>query len=332
MNNSTVLSPEQQSLKDLNSQFLLNIIVFDALAPLTILSNFMVTFILVRGGKSFRSNYYMLLIHTTLVAIIQASNSFVLNGIIRIAKTVANTPDNGTVLNCTLSQLISELTVIADQYNILVLAVDRVLAITIPFRYKKLSSSKVYVPCIIVCVWLISIVITGSKFILFTKAFAGNTLSVCVISNTRPPAYATFRLYHGYVVAGATVLFYSSAIIVVKVKIALSANSRQLKKEIGFRLMVSSATDGLVFTATYFVSQAYLNLIASRMAASQKIMLTPLAFGFILLSSTPRFIVIYLTNKDLKGAVKKSMGATVSIITTVTRTTMVTVQEATTKA
>lgn len=311
MNNSTTstlnstISWEQKSLNDLIVQLPLNILL-TVVGFLTTVSNFGVFICVHKGGDLFKSHYYKLILHLTSVTGFGALLVFVYAGLIRVIDAVCGIPVNTTVMTCGLMLLPNEILFTVDSHNLLILAFDRTLAVAFPFHYKNMNLSKKYKIGFIAIPWITGCVEAAIKYMLWTPGFGQTKLSLCVMANTRTPTYMSYKAYKNIFVTVATLLFYVAAIVTVKWKIIKnSSNAKQLKKDLGFKLMVIS--DALTHTCTDVLSQIYVSVVVLYVSPQARIMLSPIALLLVLLATTPRFIEFYLFNKDFKRVVKRHL-------------------------
>lgn len=324
---TTTLSLEQQSLKELDAQVVVNI--FLLLTSLsTTLSNMAVLFGLYKGGNTFKTHHYKLVTQMTTVACFQALFIFIVMGVIRFGNTIFRIPANLTVKDCGLLLLVMEATVVIDPYNVLILSIDRLIAVAYPFQYKHMNLTKKYKICTLAAPWIAGSFDTLAKFLLWTGDFISKNVSVCIITNTRTPNYANYKYYRGLIVGGLTIYFYLLGIVFVKYKIYKNHNTNvgQLKKELGFRLMVTCGVDAVIYTCTFYFSQIYQTVILANATPQARNTLAPVGLMFILLATTPRFVVNYYLNKEFQRIIKKHLfrinrNSVVAITTTKGRST-----------
>lgn len=302
MNNSTLLLLEKQSIANLRATLAINITIFIVLGFITTLSNVGTIFVLVKGGKTFRTNHYKLVIHSACVSAIEAFHPFLVQGVVRIVDTVIGKPETITVLNCALILLPGELCWTLKQCNVLELASDRLIAIMYPVKYRNYNFSNKYILIMIGLCWVVTGIDESVKYGLYTKQFADNILTICTIGNTNPDIYLTFRNSRNIIVGILTLITYVTAMILVKMKISgrQSESTNSLKKKFGYKLMLTNSVDGLIYTCTLFVSQIYAYVIMPLSEPHTRMFLSPIGFIFILLSTTPRFLVYFIMNNDFK--------------------------------
>lgn len=299
--NVTNFSLEQQSLELLDSMFGLNIVIYLVIAPLTIFSNLLILIILSKNKKIFSSHHYSLVRHMVAVASLQAFYVMVNCGVIRTIETIYRIPDIGTILRCGLRFLPLETLIVIDRYNVFILAFDRLIAVVFPIYYKFLFTSKLYINGTFLIPYFVAIIDIGSKYSLYTDRFMFQEIVICHMPYTRTEEWLNYAYYEGFLVDLLILFIYCFAIIYVHYKIrANSSNSKQLKKELGFKLIVVCGVDALVYTCTYFLSNIFGIVFVSPAPPLERIKLGVYVMNFILISTLPRFIIIYLLNSDFR--------------------------------
>lgn len=303
--NSTTLSLEEQSINGLKGQLVFTVLIYVVLAFFTLLSNIGILFIMFKGREVFRSNHYKLVIHMSLVSGAQALYVVTISGLYHVFQVILKIPDYGTAKRCAFVLMFLEVSLTVDQINVLSVAVDRFTAVVSPYFYKNLNRSKVYIVSVFCIIYTFSIADASSKMFLYTDQFANTWLPVCVMPNTRTLAYLNYRYIRCILLAAVTVAFYLGALLIVQIKIRSAGNnSQQLKKDLGFLLLVATGVDAIVYTFTYFLGQVYQYIIIPTASAQARTLLGPVGMGFNLLCSTPRFFVFLFLNKDFRKCAK----------------------------
>lgn len=303
-NNVSLSSIEEQSLANLRKTLIINILVDIVLCLLTTLSNVGTIAFMIKGGKTFSTNHYKLIMHSSLAASVEAFYSFCIYGAVRVSRTVIGIPENTIVLHCALLVLPAEICWTVKQINVLQIAADRLFAVMCPMRYRNYGLSKISIIIVLGISWVVAAIDEGVKFGLYTKTFSETLLSICAVGNTNPPIYFTFRNTRNIVTGALTLIIYLAAVVLVKRQVT-NSNSKLLKKEVGYKLMITSGVDAVIYTFTLFLAQIYGLIVIPSSNPQSRIFLTPIAFTFVLLSTTPRFLVYYCLNKDFKVTVNK---------------------------
>lgn len=301
VSNSTT-SAEEMSLLQLQRMLGLNIFIFIIIAPASAFSNIVTLFILMLYRKTFKSHHYNLLRHMIAVSVVQAVYLFANAGLTRIIETIAKIPDNGTVLVCSLRFLPVEITSIVERFNFFILALDRFIAVTFPFYYKTLDSSKKYIVITVSIPWIVAIVECTTKHILLDiENWNSKILALCLWANTRTDDFLNYVNIEGMVIDGMIIVIYILSAIIGKHKRAISGNTQE---ESSFKLMIVCGIDAIIYTCTYFFSNIYSATIVLRAATDDRIVLGPVVFLCMLLSTMPRFLINFKWNKKFRKQAK----------------------------
>lgn len=293
---------EQQSLKDLDSQLIINVIL-SVVSLLTALSNLCVVLVIYNGGRSFRSHHYKLVSLMSCTACLEAFYIFIVMGVVRLIDTTFRIPANHSVTSCGLLLLVPEITAVVGPYTILVVSVDRLIAVICPFSYKNMS--KTYKTGTIVFPLLAGTLDASAKFILWTNDFMLQNISICLMASTRTRVYSVYKNCRALIVAILTIFSYIVGIIVMKYR--AKGNIDKLRKDLKFKLTTVSGTDAVIYIFTYFLGQIYTTTVVSNISLEHKIFLAPLVGTFNLLATIPRFLVNYYMNLEFRLIVKKCL-------------------------
>lgn len=186
----------------------------------------------------------------------------------------------------------------------LIVALDRLIAIGSPFRYRNLNSSKSYKFITLAIPWIIGCSDAAAKYLLWTEDFTNTRIAVCTITNTRTAEYQSYKYYRSMTVQAVC---YISAILIVKYKISKSnGNVQQLKKELGYKLTVTCAVEAVVYSCTGFLSQVYQTIFVINATREVRTAISPLATVLSLSGTTLRFIINYSLNKDFRNQTNKN--------------------------
>lgn len=292
---------QDQSLLLLNVQLFWNIIVYFGVSPLTLLSNCLVTLVLYKGRHVLKSHHYKLLFHTAIITSLLSIDVISFLGVKKVYQTLSNIPDVLERWICCLFFVSYEFLLIVDSFNVIFVSFDRFMAAVRPMWYKNINSHKTY-RCISICVpYVVAVLMLTFKFSFYSFEFSHATLVVCVIPSTYPPIYSNLFLAASALVSIFALTFYSSAVMLVLYKVYKnSENSKKLKKETGFRLLITSLTDAAIYICSYVISIIFtITVIPSKDLLTQ-VAIGPIALGFYMLSVSPRFIVMYVLNRDFR--------------------------------
>lgn len=306
-NRSSALSlQEQQSLKDLDAQLIINAIL-TVVAFFTTLSNLGVLLGVYKGGRSFKSHHYKLVSIMSFVSCFEAFYIFIIMGVVRLIDTIFRIPANLSVKDCGLLLFVTEVTAVVGPYTVLTVSIDRLAAVTFPFRYKHMSNT--YKIGTLICPWVGGVLDISAKFVLWTDDFIQKNVSVCLTASSRTSEYSMYKNYRGLIVAILTIFFYLVGIIVMKYKVSknVNSNSDRLRKDLGFKLTAVCGTDAIIYTLTYFLGQIYTTAVVSNVSPESKIVLSPLVGVFNLLATLPRFFINYYINIEFRAAVKNGL-------------------------
>lgn len=304
MNNTTNPLLEiykQQSIYLLNRQLLWNVLVFMIAAPAAACSNLSIVFVLVRCRKIFKSHHYRLLTHMALVSFLLAINSVLSMGVKRLYLALSNTPEVITTLNCSIQFLLHELFLGAEAVNVMIVSLDRLFAVAVPIYYKKFNLFVSYKIATIFIPWSISVVNLILKYALYTKEFADSMVVICILNNTRPKNQNNYTSTVTICVCCMTMLSYFSGIAFVKYKISKDKNnSKTLRKDLGYRLILSCGTDGIINSCTYFVGVIFVAVLVMNAPLATQIITGPVSLGFYFICLTTRFVVMFTLNKEFR--------------------------------
>lgn len=306
MNTSNVTENlTSQSVMILNLQLPWNVVVYLGFTATTIASNGAIAVTLYKQRrKLFKHHHYNLLFQLAVVSCMLSLNCITFIGIPRTYFAISNTPNVMSNLMCALTMMFSqEYLTHVDGMNVVFVSGDRFLAVAFPFAYKNVN--KCYKLGTLLFPWLYGCMHLIAKFSTYTGNFAQTTPVICSITYTRTDSYQAFLSFCSILICVLTILFYSCAFLLVLFKIHYSDknNSKILKKELGFKLLVSSGTDGLIYSCSYVVCVAFTVFVLTNVPIMLQIQLVPLSSGFYYLSLIPRFLVLYFLNTDFKKAV-----------------------------
>lgn len=80
------------------------------------------------------------------------------------------------------------------------------------------------------------------------------------------------------------------------------------QEQMTYKLMLVCGIDAIIYTLTYFFSNIYSDVVVLRAATDDRIVLGPVVFLCMLLSTAPRFLINYVWNKKFRKQVKLTFG------------------------
>lgn len=314
-----------QSIYLLNQQLTWNILVFLVAAPMAFMGNVFILYQLYKGRNTFKSHHYKLLAHMAFGSSLLCLYSFVFIGLKRLYMTVAYKGEVMSTFTCGMWLMPHELFLGVDSFNVMVVAMDRFIAVAFPIRYKNFNLQSYYKFFTLSISWIFSLTNIVFKQALYTTDFANSILVICILASTRPKEQSAFVSVLNLSVSISIVILYLCGISVAMYKILRGTkSSSKMKKELGFRLIITSGTDGIINCCTFFAGAIFVKVLVSKAPIASQIIFGPVSYGFYLLSLTARPMVMCCLNTEFRKVVRSKFSTTqIKTLTVGTRTSIV---------
>lgn len=302
MNNSTnFIILQKRSIYLLQLQLPWNIAVFLVLAPFAALSNGLTVFILLKGGKKFRSHHYLLLLHMVLISTISTFNSTFLIGVKRLYLTITKKSEIMSPFECSLYFISHEIFLLVDLLNVMFVAFDRLFAIAKPVKYKYMTNS--YKISTILIPWLLSLINITAKYT-GRRIFPDSVMVICLLNNLRTKLERKVIASLVISVCSTTIMFFISSIVMIKRNtIRNKKKYRKLKPNSRYLLLITSTIDAIIYIG-YVVAVVFGVATMTEIAQRELIVRGPVSIAFYYVTLLSRFFVMYFFNRTFRCFIK----------------------------